>query len=56
MNLARYAELTDDVEIKLDEADRAAETSNIRHTHKQVFSRLKKKQMKKERKPQSRTK
>jgi len=34
------AELTDDIEIKLDEADRIAENINIRYKHNEVFSRL----------------
>ena len=41
MSLEKYAELTEDVEIKLDEADRAAALSDIRYTHEEVFSRLK---------------
>lgn len=41
MSLEKYAELTEDVETTLDEADRAAVSSNVRHTHKEVFSRLK---------------
>jgi PHD/YefM family antitoxin component YafN of YafNO toxin-antitoxin module len=41
MSLEKYAELTDDVELKLDEADRAAEASSIRYSHEEVFSRLK---------------
>jgi prevent-host-death family protein len=40
MSLERYAELTDDIEIKLDEADRAAALSDVRYTHEEVFSRL----------------
>jgi prevent-host-death family protein len=40
MSLERYAELTDDIEIKLDEADRAATFSDVRYTHEEVFSRL----------------
>ena len=40
MSLEKYAELTDDVEIKLDEADRAAELDDTRYTHEEVFSRL----------------
>ena len=40
MSLEKYAELTDDIEIKLDEADRAATLSDIRYTHEEVFSRL----------------
>jgi len=42
MSLEKYAELTDDIEIKLDEADRAAAASDVRYTHEAVFSRLKK--------------
>jgi prevent-host-death family protein len=41
LSLRKYAELTDDIEFKLDEADRVAETTNIRYTHSEVFSRLK---------------
>jgi prevent-host-death family protein len=41
MSLERYAEFTGDVEMRLDEADRAAAQSDKRSTHKQVFSRLK---------------
>ena len=41
MSLAKYAEFTDDIELKLDEADRAAASSNVRYTHDEVFSRLK---------------
>lgn len=41
MSLAKYAELTDDMELKLDEADRAAAASEIRYSHNEVFSRLK---------------
>ena len=37
--MEKYAELTDDIEIKLDEADREAETTNVRHTHDEIFSR-----------------
>ena len=40
MSLEKYAELTDDIEAKLDEADRAAEMSDIRYTHDEVFSRV----------------
>ena len=40
MSLEKYAELTDDIELKLDEADRAAAASDVRYTHKEVFSRL----------------
>ncbi|MDR2599194.1 MAG: type II toxin-antitoxin system prevent-host-death family antitoxin [Oscillospiraceae bacterium] len=41
LSLRKYAELTDDIEFKLDEADRIAETTNVRYTHSEVFSRLK---------------
>jgi prevent-host-death family protein len=43
MNLERYADITDDIEMKLDEADFAAEVSDIRYTHEEVFGRLKSK-------------
>jgi prevent-host-death family protein len=43
MNLEEYAQLTDNIEIKLDEADRAAAASDVRYSHEEVFSRLKKK-------------
>ena len=41
LSLEKYAELTDDFETKLDEADRAAAASDVRYTHEEVFSRLK---------------
>jgi prevent-host-death family protein len=41
LSLEKYAELTDDVELKLDEADIAAENSEVRYSHEEVFSRLK---------------
>ena len=41
MSLEKYAELTDDLERKLDEADQAAAVSSKRFTHEEVFSRLK---------------
>ncbi len=41
MSLEKYAELTDDIELKLDEADRAAANSDIRRTHEEVFASLK---------------
>jgi prevent-host-death family protein len=40
MSLEKYAELTEDVELKLDEADRAAASSDVRYTREEVFSRL----------------
>jgi len=41
MSLEKYAELTDELELKLDEADRAAAASDVRYAHDEVFSRLK---------------
>ena len=43
LSLEKYAELTDDVEIKLDEADKEAESRDIRHSHDTVFSRTRSK-------------
>ena len=37
MSLEAYAALTDDVENKLDEADRAASASDLRYSHEDVF-------------------
>lgn len=39
LSLEKYAELTDDLEIKLDEADKEADSTDIRSTHEEVFSR-----------------
>jgi len=41
LSLRRYAELTDDIEIKLDEADQVAESTTVRYTHNELFSKLK---------------
>ncbi|GHU50276.1 antitoxin [Clostridia bacterium] len=41
MSLDKYTELTDDIELKLDEADRTAAGSSMRYSHDEVFSRLK---------------
>jgi len=41
MSLDKYAQLTDDVELKLDEADYAAAVSCVRYSHDEVFTRLK---------------
>jgi prevent-host-death family protein len=43
MSLEKYAELTDDTEIKLDEADKAAALDKTRYTHDEVFSKLREK-------------
>ena len=42
MSIKKYAELVDDVELMLDEADYAAANSSIRYSHDDVFKRLKK--------------
>ena len=39
LSLEKYAELTDDIELKLDEADRAAALSDERLTHEEVFAK-----------------
>lgn len=39
LGLEEYAALTDEVEMKLDEADRAAEIDDIRYTSEEVFGR-----------------
>jgi prevent-host-death family protein len=39
LSLAKYAELTEDVEVKLDEADRMAALSDERFTHDEVFAK-----------------
>ena len=37
MSMEQYSALTDEVEMKLDEAERAAEMSDVRLTHDEVF-------------------
>jgi len=39
LSLESYAQLTDDVEFALDEADHQAASSDVRLTHEEVFSR-----------------
>ena len=39
MDLQQYAALTDDIELKLDEADKAAEADDKRYTVEEVFGR-----------------
>ncbi|MBR3503636.1 MAG: type II toxin-antitoxin system Phd/YefM family antitoxin [Clostridia bacterium] len=39
LSLEQYAALTDDVELRLDEADRAAEANGKRLTHEEVFTK-----------------
>ena len=40
LSIEQYAALTDDIEIKLDEADRAADTDSTRYAEDEVFSRV----------------
>ena len=40
LGLEQYAALTDEIEMKLDEADRAAALSEIRYTEDEVFGRV----------------
>lgn len=39
MDLQQYAALTDDIELKLDEADKVAEADDERYTVEEVFDR-----------------
>ena len=43
MSLEKYAEITDNIEMKLDEADRLAEQSDLRLTHEDVFTKTRRK-------------
>ena len=40
LSLEQYAALTDDIELKLDEADQAAAADPVRYTEDEVFSRV----------------
>lgn len=40
LSLEQYSALTDDIELKLDEADRAAAESEVRYTGEEVFARV----------------
>ena len=40
LSLEQYAALTDDVELRLDEADRAAAADDVRYTEEEVFGRV----------------
>ncbi|MBT9173635.1 MAG: hypothetical protein DDT21_02036 [Syntrophomonadaceae bacterium] len=40
LSLENYAQLTDDLELKLDLADREANLTDVRYTHDEVFSRV----------------
>lgn len=41
LSLEKYAQLTDDLEMKLDEADKEADSTDIRYMHDEVFSKVK---------------
>ncbi len=40
LSLEKYAELTNDAELKLDESDKEAGSIDIRYSHSEVFSRV----------------
>ena len=40
MSIERYSELTDSIELKLDEADKAAAMSDVRYSADEVFKRI----------------
>ena len=40
MSLERYSALTDEVELKLDEADRMADSTDVRYSGDEVFKRV----------------
>lgn len=40
LSLEQYASLTDNVELALDEADKAADLSDLRYSGQEVFSRV----------------
>jgi len=42
MSLEHYANLTDDIERKLDEADKEADSTDVRYSGEEVFSRVRK--------------
>ena len=42
LSLAEYAALTSDIEMKLDEEDKMAESTEERYTHQQVFENARK--------------
>ena len=39
LSLEKYAELTDGVELALDEADKSAKVSDIRLSHEEIFAK-----------------
>lgn len=40
LSLEQYAALTDDIELALDEADKAADLSDLRYSGQELFSRV----------------
>ncbi|MBK5263028.1 MAG: type II toxin-antitoxin system Phd/YefM family antitoxin [Peptostreptococcaceae bacterium] len=40
LSLEQYAALTDEIELKLNEADRVAESTTERYSHEEVFGRV----------------
>lgn len=42
LSLTEYATLTNNIEMKLDEADKMAESTEERHTHERVFENARK--------------
>ena len=40
LSLEQYASLTDEIEMKLDEADKAAAADSVRYTEEEVFGRV----------------
>ena len=40
MSIERYSALTDEVELKLDEADRMADSTDVRYSGDEVFKRV----------------
>ena len=43
VSLEKYAEITNDIELKLDEADKFAAQSDLRFTHEEVFTKIRRK-------------
>ena len=41
MSIEQFSALTDDMELKLDEADRAADSTDVRYSGEEVFKRAK---------------
>ncbi len=43
MSIEKYCKLIDNIDAKLDEADELAKKTNIRHSHDEVFSKVRRK-------------